>query len=159
ALCGVCGLSSARLGGSEDTSDRIPSPRVRRSGYCMARDICDKLLASPRFAKPGLMCVEILPMLPTHFLSLCRLLLPAARPEPALSRYTFAEPHMGTQFQVIGYAADEATAGRAAKAAFARAAELDGIMSDYKPASELMRLCQKAGGDPVPISAELFFVL
>jgi thiamine biosynthesis lipoprotein len=76
-----------------------------------------------------------------------------------LTRYTFTEPHMGTQFQVVVYAADEAAAKRAAKAAFARVAELDGIMSDYKPASELMRLCQKAGGEPVPVSEELFFVL
>ena len=66
---------------------------------------------------------------------------------------------MGTRFQVILYAADEASANRAAKAAFGRIAELDGIMSDYRPTSELMRLCAKAGGDPVPVSADLFTVL
>jgi len=32
-------------------------------------------------------------------------------------------------------------------------------MSDYDNASELMRLCAGAGGPPVPVSAELFFVL
>src|SRR5207302_10058285 len=71
----------------------------------------------------------------------------------------YTEAHMGTKFQVIVYAADEQTARDAAKAAFARVADLDGIMSDYKPTSELMRLCEKAGGDPVKVSDELFTVL
>jgi FAD:protein FMN transferase len=76
-----------------------------------------------------------------------------------LQRWTFTEVHMGTRFQIVLYAADEATAKRAARAAFDRAAELDNIMSDYKPASELMQLCKKAGGEPVPVSADLFDVL
>jgi thiamine biosynthesis lipoprotein len=79
--------------------------------------------------------------------------------EPALGRYSFTEAHMGTRFKVILYAADEESANRAAKAAFRRIAALDGIMSDYRPASELMQLCKKAGGEPVPASQELFFVL
>jgi FAD:protein FMN transferase len=79
--------------------------------------------------------------------------------EPALSRFSFTEPHMGTRFQVIVYAPDEGAARKAAKAAFARVAELNGIMSDYEATSELMRLCARAGGPPVPVSAELFFVL
>jgi thiamine biosynthesis lipoprotein len=83
---------------------------------------------------------------------------PAVSAAP-LERFTFAEVHMGTQFRIILYAPDEATASRAAKAAFARIAELDGIMSDYRPASELMRLCQKAGGEPVPVSDDLFTIL
>jgi thiamine biosynthesis lipoprotein len=85
--------------------------------------------------------------------------LGAAAAEPALTRFTYTEPHMGTTFKVILYAPDESAAAAAAKAAFARVAILDGIMSDYRPTSELMRLCQKAGGDPVPVSEELFFVL
>jgi thiamine biosynthesis lipoprotein len=79
--------------------------------------------------------------------------------EPKLERFTYTEPHMGTRFQLILYAPDEATAQRAAKAAFERIAALDGIMSDYRPTSELMRLCQKAGGEPVRISDDLFTVL
>src|SRR3954462_5287781 len=78
---------------------------------------------------------------------------------PALERFTFTEPHMGTRFRILVYAPDEATANKGAKAAFARIKQLDGIMSDYKPASELMQLCGKAGGPPVRISEELFFVL
>jgi thiamine biosynthesis lipoprotein len=78
---------------------------------------------------------------------------------PELRRYTFTEVHMGTRFRIVLYAADEATAKLAAKAAFARAAQLDEIMSDYKPASELMRLCKQAGGPPVPVSDDLFAIL
>jgi thiamine biosynthesis lipoprotein len=84
-------------------------------------------------------------------------LLPAGTPR--LARYTFTEVHMGTRFRIVLYAPDEATAKLAVKAAFARAAELDDIMSDYKPASELMRLCKKAGGEPVRVSEDLFAIL
>jgi thiamine biosynthesis lipoprotein len=74
-------------------------------------------------------------------------------------RFTFDEPHMGTRFRIILYAADADTARAAAKDAFDRITALDGCMSDYKPESELMRLCAKAGGGPVPVSPELFTVL
>src|SRR5438067_5985742 len=83
----------------------------------------------------------------------------ASAAEPTLIRYSYTEPHMGTRFRLLLYATDETTANRAAKAAFERVVQLDGIMSDYRPASELMRLCQKAGGDPVPVSEELLYVL
>ena len=33
------------------------------------------------------------------------------------------------------------------------------MLSDYRSDSELMRLCRQAGGDPVHVSDELFFVL
>jgi thiamine biosynthesis lipoprotein len=88
--------------------------------------------------------------------------LPAA--EPVLVRHEFTEPHMGTRFQIVFYASQGAL-GRwaanqwAAGSAFQRVAELDGIMSDYRPTSELMRLCQNAGADPVAVSPDLFFVL
>ncbi len=76
-----------------------------------------------------------------------------------LERYTFTEPHMGTTFRIVLYAKDEATAKAAAKAAFARVAELNSIMSDYQPTSELMKLCEKSGGPPVEVSKDLFAVL
>jgi thiamine biosynthesis lipoprotein len=78
---------------------------------------------------------------------------------PALSRYTYEERHMGTRFKLILYAADQKAADDAARATFGRIAKLDDIMSDYKSTSELMRLCAKAGGDPVPVSKDLFDVL
>ena len=82
--------------------------------------------------------------------------------EGGLARHEFASKHMGTTFRVVLYAADEGTAKKAADAAFARVAELDGIMSDYKKDSELMKLCRAFAtevGEPVPVSEELFFVL
>ncbi len=69
---------------------------------------------------------------------------------------------MGTTFRITLYAADKATAKKAAEAAFARVSELDGIMSDYKKDSELMLLCKKFAtetGNPVKVSDDLFFVL
>jgi FAD:protein FMN transferase len=77
----------------------------------------------------------------------------------ALERYTFTEPHMGTTVRIALYAPDAATAKKAAKAAFARIAELNKIMSDYDPDSELMRLCKQAGGEAAPVSLDLFRVL
>jgi len=66
---------------------------------------------------------------------------------------------MGTRFKIIVYAHDESVAKSAVKAAFQRIADLDDIMSDYRSTSELMRLCQKAGGEPVRVSEDLFRVL
>jgi thiamine biosynthesis lipoprotein len=78
---------------------------------------------------------------------------------PKLERFSYEEPHMGTKFRIILYAPDKATADKASKAAFERIAELDRIMSDYQATSELKQLCAKAGGEPIPVSEELFFVL
>src|SRR5262245_47930803 len=77
-------------------------------------------------------------------------------PDAPLSRFTFTEPHMGTRFKITVYARDEDTAKSAAKAAYQRIADLDGIMTDYRSTSELMRLCQKAGGEPIRVSDDLF---
>jgi thiamine biosynthesis lipoprotein len=82
-----------------------------------------------------------------------------AGPETAPSRFEFAETHMGSQFKLVLYSADEASARSASRAAFARIAALDTILSDYQPESELMRLCERAGGPPVPVSKDLFDVL
>jgi FAD:protein FMN transferase len=99
----------------------------------------------------------------TIFLIVCGLFLtglePDARSESHLSRFTFREPHMGTMFKIVLYAPDEPAANLAAKAAFQRIARLDAIMSDYRPTSELMQLCQKAGRGPVRVSEPLFYVL
>ncbi|HLK56474.1 MAG TPA: FAD:protein FMN transferase [Chthonomonadaceae bacterium] len=78
---------------------------------------------------------------------------------PNLTRFEYKEYHMGVDVRMVVYAPDQATAERACAAAFERFAELDTIMSDYRADSELMRLCDKAGGPPVPISRDLFIVL
>src|SRR5262245_51255932 len=78
---------------------------------------------------------------------------------PELRRYEFRDAHMGTQFRIVLYTADEPAANAASRAAFQRIAELDGKLSDYRADSELMRLCFQAGGPPVQVSDELFSVL
>ena len=66
---------------------------------------------------------------------------------------------MGVEVRLTVYAPSKSSAERACAAAFRRVAELEDIMSDYRPTSELMRLCAKAGGPPVQVSPELFHVL
>ena len=74
-------------------------------------------------------------------------------------RFEFRQPQMGTEFQIVLYSADEAAARRGSDAAFARIAELNAAFSDYDPESELMRLCDQAGGPPVKVSEDLFRIL
>ena len=81
------------------------------------------------------------------------------RDGPTPRRFEFTEPHMGTAFTLILYSPDDATASRASRAAFGRIKQLDGILTDYDPDSELMRLAAKAGGPPVPVGPDLFEVL
>ncbi len=66
---------------------------------------------------------------------------------------------MGVQVRLVLYATDEASARAAAKAAFERVADLEDIMSDYRPSSELMRLCARAEQGPVHVSDALYCVL
>ena len=82
----------------------------------------------------------------------------APKPEP-LRRLELAETHMGSEFKIVLYSPDEPTARRACRLAFDRIAALDAIFSDYQPESELMRLCDHAGGPPVPVSEDLFTIL
>ncbi|MBI3462398.1 MAG: FAD:protein FMN transferase [Planctomycetes bacterium] len=87
-------------------------------------------------------------------------MLTAAGDDAALQRHEASQLHMGVTFKLVFYAPDEQTANAAADAAFARIAELNQVMSDYDPASELSRLCDTAGsGQTVPISADLMGVL
>ncbi len=56
------------------------------------------------------------------------------------SRFQDAHIHMGTKFQIIVYANDEATANRAFAGAFQRIADLDRLLSDYQPDSVVSQL-------------------
>jgi len=83
----------------------------------------------------------------------------SARPAPAQAvRRQYAELHMGVAARIVLYAPDDATARRAARAAYARMALLEDIMSDYRPESEVRRLAARAGA-AVPVSGDLFVVL
>ncbi len=96
---------------------------------------------------------------PATWLLLGLVLSLGAGSEKDLDRFEFAETHMGSQFRLVLYCADASTARRASRAAFDRIAALDAALSDYNPDSELMRLCEKAGGPPVKVSDDLFDVL
>ncbi|MCA9264748.1 MAG: FAD:protein FMN transferase [Planctomycetales bacterium] len=81
-----------------------------------------------------------------------------------LRRFEFAEPHMGTQFALVFYAANDRIANQAARLAFARIATLDRCLTDYDAASESRRLAARfdepvADGEFVPVSQDLWDVL
>jgi thiamine biosynthesis lipoprotein len=76
-----------------------------------------------------------------------------------LQRVHYSQVHMGVQVSLIAYAPSRESADTACRAAFARIAALEDVMSDYRPDSELSRLCAQSGGPPVPVSEDLFTVL
>lgn len=79
-----------------------------------------------------------------------------------LESHKFESKHMGTAFSLTVYAPDEPAAEAAAKAAFARVAEVEKALSDYDPLSEAMRVCRRndaAPGVPIPVGPDLFACL
>jgi len=66
---------------------------------------------------------------------------------------------MGVEARIVLYAKDQAVSERAANAAYARLAELDAVMSDYRADSELNRLAAAPAGTPVHVSRDLFDVM
>ena len=73
--------------------------------------------------------------------------------------YEAAEPHMGALIRIKLYAEGPQQSTAAFRAAFNRIAQLDEALSDYKPASELNRICRTAVRNPVKVSQDLFRVL
>lgn len=78
---------------------------------------------------------------------------------PGLDRFTYRQMHMGVQVRVVLYAPDSSSARTAARRAFDRISELTGLLSSYRTSSELSRLNRRAGGSPMRVSPELFYVL
>jgi FAD:protein FMN transferase len=76
-----------------------------------------------------------------------------------LHRYEAVEPHMGTLVRITVYTSGEPSARDAFRAAFDRIRDLDGILSDYRPDSELNHITKAAVGRAVPVSEDLFAVL
>ncbi|MEM6803760.1 MAG: FAD:protein FMN transferase [Bacteroidota bacterium] len=77
-----------------------------------------------------------------------------------LKRYVFSEPHMGTQFRIVLFAEDSILAGKAVRAAFQKVADLNEILSDYLPDSELNKLARTAGTKQfISVSEDLWKVL
>ncbi len=80
----------------------------------------------------------------------------SAHAQNSLHPYEAVEPHMGTLFRIKLYAPDESSARQAFQAAFQRIDELDKILSDYRPDSELSRITGEAVKHPVRVSDDLF---
>lgn len=85
---------------------------------------------------------------------------PATADEPeAAGVVEITQSHMGMPVTLTVWSDDPAAARAACKIAFERVAELNMILSDYEPQSELSRLGRRAGEGPVKVSDELFAVL
>ena len=87
----------------------------------------------------------------------------AAANSPAVAtpnRFELTQTEMAVPIRIVIYTTDNANAARAAQAAFARFHELNAILSDYNPQSELRRLCDTASeGKVVRVSQDLWRVL
>lgn len=78
---------------------------------------------------------------------------------PMVHRFDFAEPHMGTVWSITCYGADRSAVTGAVAHAFRRIDELERIMTDYDPESELLRLCSATPREWHEVSPDLFRVL
>jgi thiamine biosynthesis lipoprotein len=85
--------------------------------------------------------------------------VPSLLAQDRLERFESRQLHMGVQARIVLWAPGRPVAEAAAAAAFARIAELDEALSDYRSESELSRLSRHAVGEPVPVSEDLFRVL
>jgi thiamine biosynthesis lipoprotein len=72
------------------------------------------------------------------------------------ARVEYAQLHLGMEIRLVLHA-PQARADSAARDAFARIAELEQILSDWRPESEVRRLARR-GGEPTPVSETLFEV-
>src|SRR5437762_13174297 len=73
-------------------------------------------------------------------------------------RRQYVELHMRMAVRIVVYAADDATARRPARAAYARIAELEDGTSDSRPESQVRRLAARPGA-PVPVRRAPFVLL
>lgn len=80
--------------------------------------------------------------------------------EAVLNRYEFDQAEMGSPFRIVLYAPNRYTATNGAANAWRRIEQLNDIMSDYEPDSEVSRLSRTSGhNQAVPVSYDLWTVL
>jgi thiamine biosynthesis lipoprotein len=119
-------------------------------------------LQSPQQVRrtPAVRC--LLPLL-FAFVAGCggRLATPAT--QPSLQKFEYHALKLGSDFNLIFYAADKPSADAAADAVWARVDQLDLVYSDYNPESELSRLARRTHdgpmAEPVPVSDNLWKLL
>ena len=84
-------------------------------------------------------------------------------PSAGLGQFSYAQPKMGTIFQLILWAPDQKSADDAAEAAWPRIDQLNKTLSDYDPDSELNQLCRRTDhgpmAEPVRVSDDLYEIL
>jgi len=85
--------------------------------------------------------------------------LSPATTQSSLTRFEYAQIHMGMRCRLVVYAASEDSAVEACRAAFARVAEVDRVASDYLIDSELNRMVRAAATQPVKVSDDLWTLL
>lgn len=71
------------------------------------------------------------------------------------SKFAFRQPKMGTEFNLVLWAADSTLAAKVANDAFLLTDKLNLVFSDYDSTSELSTVHQNAGMKPTPISQEM----
>ncbi|MBM3985458.1 MAG: DUF1080 domain-containing protein, partial [Planctomycetes bacterium] len=77
-----------------------------------------------------------------------------------LRRFEYRKVIMAIEARIVLYAPDDETADAAASAAFAELERLDGVFSDYREDSELMRLCTDGAiGRDLELSEDVAWVL
>ncbi|MGE9268049.1 MAG: FAD:protein FMN transferase [Verrucomicrobiales bacterium] len=103
------------------------------------------------------MKIRLLATLALGILSACGEKKPAN--EPAVEKIHESRPLMGTLFQITCYSAEPDQARRALHAAFALAAGIEEVASDYQADSELNRLCRAPHGQAHPLSPTLYQLL
>lgn len=78
----------------------------------------------------------------------------------SLTKHHFSEPHMGTVVRIVFYSElDKTQAEKLAKRCFDRIRELNAMLSDYLPDSEVSKLSQLPIGQPHKVSEELFTIV
>ena len=82
-----------------------------------------------------------------------------ASSERVLERFEYTAIIMAAEARIVLYAPDERSAATAARSAFDRMHELEEVMSDYRPQSELMQLGAGPPGVAHPVSDDLFRLL
>lgn len=76
-----------------------------------------------------------------------------------MQRFEYRELHMGTEARIALYARDPSAADSAAAAAFARIAEIDRALSDYRVDSEVAAVEAAAGDSAVVVGEDFMRVL
>jgi thiamine biosynthesis lipoprotein len=89
----------------------------------------------------------------------CRGSSPAATGSSAPRLITDARLSMGTEVRISAWTADSERSAAAFNAAFGEFERLDGLMTTWRPTSDIVRLNDAAGEHPVPVSPEVIDVL